>query len=46
MLHADLDGAVWDAYGWEDDDPSVTPVDAILSHLLALIGERSSSSIQ
>lgn len=42
MLHADLDRAVWNAYGWDDADPSATSEDSILSRLLALNGERSS----
>ena len=40
--HAALDRAVWDAYGWpEDETPADVDEDVILSRLLALNGERS-----
>jgi hypothetical protein len=39
-----LDQAVWDAYGWEDDDPAAVDEDAILARLLALNGERAQIS--
>jgi hypothetical protein len=41
MLHADLDRAVWAAYGWEDADPAAVPEDTILARLLALNAERA-----
>jgi len=43
MPHADLDQAVWDAYGWDDVDPSATLDDAILGRLLELnrVADRS-----
>jgi hypothetical protein len=40
--HAALDRAVWDAYGWpEDEVPADLEEDVILSRLLALNGERA-----
>ncbi len=40
--HAALDRAVWDAYGWpEDEAPADVKEDVILSRLLALNGERA-----
>jgi hypothetical protein len=45
MLHADLDRAVWNAYGLVDADPAAVPEDTILSRLLALNSKRSSRSI-
>jgi hypothetical protein len=41
MLHADLDRAVWDAYGWDDPDPATVAEDAILARLLALNRDRT-----
>jgi hypothetical protein len=41
--HADLDRAVWAAFGWEDADPAAVAEDAILGRLLALNGERTKS---
>ena len=41
MLHADLDRAVWAAYGWDKVDPSAVAEDAILAQLLALNVERA-----
>jgi hypothetical protein len=41
MLHADLDRAVWSAYGWEDADPAMVEKDVILGRLLGLNGERA-----
>jgi hypothetical protein len=42
--HAALDRAVWDAYGWpEDEVPADVEEDVILSRLLALNGERATS---
>lgn len=39
---AKLDRAVWDAYGWpEDEIPAEVEEDVILSRLLALNGERA-----
>jgi hypothetical protein len=35
MLHADLDRAVWAAYGWEDADPATAADEVILARLLA-----------
>jgi hypothetical protein len=43
-LHADLDRAVWEAYGWDDSGPSATSEDVILGRLLALNRERASRS--
>jgi hypothetical protein len=43
MLHADLDRAVWAAYGWDDADPAAVPEDAILGRLLALNGARAAA---
>lgn len=41
-LHATLDRAVWDAYGWpEDEVPAGVEEDVILSRLLALNLERA-----
>jgi len=40
--HADLDRAVWAAYGWDDPVPAEVAEDTILSRLLALNLERSS----
>lgn len=40
-LHAALDRAVWDAYGWDDPDPAAVSEDTILSRLLVLNLERS-----
>jgi hypothetical protein len=43
--HAALDRAVWDAYGWpEDEVPGEVEEDVILSRLLALNGERAGTS--
>lgn len=40
--HAALDRAVWDAYGWpEDEVPGDAEEDVILARLLALNGERA-----
>ena len=40
--HAALDRAVWDAYGWPDDEvPADVEEDVILGRLLALNGERA-----
>ncbi len=39
--HAALDRAVWDAYGWDDPDPSTVAEDVILGRLLALNQERA-----
>jgi hypothetical protein len=44
MLHADLDRAVWAAYGWEDTDPATVTEDAILARLLALNGDRAATA--
>jgi hypothetical protein len=44
MLHADLDRAVWDAYGWDDADPATVAEDAILGRLLALNRERADAT--
>jgi hypothetical protein len=44
MLHADLDRAVWDAYGWEDEEPATVAEDAILGRLLALNRARSGAT--
>ncbi len=41
-LHATLDRAVWDAYGWPaDETPAEVDEDVILSRLLALNLERA-----
>jgi type II restriction/modification system DNA methylase subunit YeeA len=40
-LHAALDRTVWDAYGWDDADPSAVPEDEVLARLLALNLERA-----
>jgi hypothetical protein len=40
-LHAALDRAVWDAYGWDDPDPATVPEDEILARLLALNEDRA-----
>ena len=41
-LHATLDRAVWDAYGWpEDETPAEVEEDVILGRLLALNLERA-----
>lgn len=40
-LHARLDRAVWDAYGWDDDDPETVDEETILTRLLKLNGERA-----
>ncbi|MCO5227332.1 MAG: hypothetical protein M9934_03460 [Thermomicrobiales bacterium] len=41
-LHATLDRAVWDAYGWPSDEvPAEVEEDVILSRLLALNLERA-----
>ena len=40
--HAKLDRAVWDAYGWPDNEvPADVEEDVILGRLLVLNGERS-----
>ena len=39
--HADLDRAVWAAYGWDDPVPADVTEDTILSRLLALNLERA-----
>jgi hypothetical protein len=41
MLHADLDRAVWAAYGWDDAEPATLAEDAILARPLALNAERA-----
>jgi hypothetical protein len=41
MLHADLDRAVWAAYGWEDADPAAVSENAILARLLGLNSRRA-----
>jgi len=42
-VHAALDRAVWDAYGWPMDEvPADVEDDVILTRLLALNGERVS----
>jgi len=41
--HADLDHAVWAAYGWDDPDPSAVDEDTILARLLALNVERAAT---
>lgn len=42
-LHARLDRAVWDAYGWPSDEiPSDVPEEVILERLLELNMQRSS----
>ena len=46
MLHADLDRAVWDAYGWDDADPHAVSEDVILARLLALNLERAGAHHQ
>jgi hypothetical protein len=43
-VHERLDRAVWDAYGWDDPDPSNVAEDTILSRLLALNRERAGSA--
>ena len=40
--HADLDHAVWAAYGWADPVPAEVEEDTILARLLALNLERAS----
>ena len=40
-LHAELDRAVWAAYGWDDAHPATAQEDAILGRLLALILGRA-----
>lgn len=40
-LHAELDRAVWAAYGWDDVDPATATEDVILARLLALNAERA-----
>ena len=42
--HDRLDRAVWAAYGWDDPGPAATDDDTILTRLLALNLDRSSSS--
>lgn len=43
-LHATLDRAVWDAYGWpEEEAPGEVPEEVILERLLGLNGERAGS---
>ncbi len=39
--HAALDRAVWDAYGWEELDPTSVNEDTILARLLAINLERA-----
>jgi len=39
--HADLDRAVWAAYGWDEPVPAEVAEDTILARLLALNMERS-----
>ena len=41
QLHARLDRAVWDAYGWDDLDPETVDEETILTRLLKLNGERA-----
>jgi hypothetical protein len=41
MAHARLDRTVWDAYGWEDEEPGEVAEDTILSRLLALNLDRA-----
>jgi hypothetical protein len=36
LPHADLDRAVWAAYGWDDADPAAVAEDAIVARVLAL----------
>jgi hypothetical protein len=43
MPHADLDRAVWDAYGWEEAEPGAVAEDVILGRLLELNGWRAAS---
>ena len=44
-LHATLDRAVWDAYGWPADEiPAEVEEDVILGRLLALNLERSAGN--
>jgi type II restriction/modification system DNA methylase subunit YeeA len=42
--HANLDRAVWTAYGWDDPDPATTDEDAILGRLLALNQQRAAGN--
>lgn len=44
VLHADLDRAVWDAYGWEDADPATEAEDVILSRFLVLNRQRAGAA--
>ncbi len=41
QLHARLDRAVWDAYGWDDLDPETVDEETILTRLLKLNQERA-----
>jgi hypothetical protein len=41
LRHADLDRAVWNAYGWNDPDLAAVAEDTILARLLALKRERA-----
>ncbi len=45
-VHARLDRAVWDAYGWDDLDSADVADDEILTRLLALNLERSTPEAQ
>ena len=40
-LHAQLDRAVWAAYGWDDEDPETVDEETILTRLLKLNRERA-----
>jgi hypothetical protein len=41
MLHADLDRAVWSAYGWADTEPATVSEEEILKRLLSFNLERT-----
>jgi hypothetical protein len=41
MLHGDIARAVWDAYRWDDADPTRVADDDIVSRLLRLNVDRS-----
>jgi hypothetical protein len=43
LLHADLDRAVWAAYGWDNADPAAVADDDILARLLDLNGARAAT---
>lgn len=45
QVHVRLDRAVWDAYGWNDEDPEVVDEEVVLTRLLKLNYERAHADI-